>query len=133
FALQLGLAALWRSWGVAPDAAVGHSVGEVAAACFAGALTLPDAVRVIYHRSRLMQRATGKGKMAAVALDPAEAAEVLAGYEDRLALAAHNGPRACVISGEGAALDEVVEGLRGRGVECQPLRVNYAFHSPQMR
>ncbi|MET0650562.1 MAG: type I polyketide synthase [Pyrinomonadaceae bacterium] len=133
FALQLGLAALWRSWGVEPEAAVGHSVGEVAAACFAGALTLADAARVVYHRSRLQQRATGKGRMAAVALDPPEVAEALAGYAERLALAAHNGPRACVISGDGEALDEVLEALRGRGVECQPLRVNYAFHSPQMR
>ncbi|HEU4594643.1 MAG TPA: type I polyketide synthase, partial [Pyrinomonadaceae bacterium] len=86
FALQVGLAALWRSWGVEPDALVGHSVGEVAAAHVAGVLSLTDAVRVIFHRSRLMQRVTGAGKMAAVELDHAEAVRHLADYEGRLAV-----------------------------------------------
>jgi len=132
FALQVGLAALWRSWGIEPDAVIGHSVGEVAAAHVAGVLSLADAVDVIFHRSRLMQRATGEGKMAAVELDSEEAARAIAGYEGRLAVAAHNGPRSCVLSGESRALGEVLEHLRGRGIHYQLLRVNYAFHSPQM-
>jgi myxalamid-type polyketide synthase MxaD len=132
FALQIGLAALWRAWGIKPEAVVGHSIGEVAACYVAGALSLEDAVRVVFHRSRLMQRATGKGKMAAVALHPEEVAPFLAGYEDRVNVASHNSPRACVISGETAALDEVAGALRKQGIQVQELRVDYAFHSRQM-
>ncbi|HKV37012.1 MAG TPA: type I polyketide synthase, partial [Pyrinomonadaceae bacterium] len=132
FALQVGLAALWQAWGVKPDAVAGHSIGEVAAVYVAGALSLEDAVRVVFHRSRLMQRATGKGKMAAVALPPNEVAPFLAGYEKRVNVAAHNAPCSCVISGETAALDEVAGALRTQGIQVQELRVDYAFHSRQM-
>src|SRR5581483_12208808 len=104
FALQVALAALWRSWGIVPDAVVGHSVGEIAAAQVAGALTLEDAVRVVYHRGRLMQQATGRGKMAQVELPLEEAERAIAGYGDRLSIAALNGPRTTVLSGEPAAL-----------------------------
>lgn len=133
FALQVGLAALWRAWGVEPEAVVGHSVGEVAAAHVAGALSLEDAVRVVFHRSRLMQRATGKGRMAAAALSPEEAAHFIAGYDGRLSVATHNAPRSCVLSGESAALGEVVQTLRRQGIQVQELRVDYAFHSRQMK
>ncbi|NUO83288.1 acyltransferase domain-containing protein, partial [candidate division KSB1 bacterium] len=68
FALQIGLAAMWKSWGVEPDSVLGHSMGEAAAAFVAGALSLDDAVKVIHHRSRLMQRATGTGQMVSVSL-----------------------------------------------------------------
>lgn len=132
FALQVGLAVLWRAWGIKPEAVVGHSIGEVAALYVAGALSLEDAVSVVFHRSRLMQRATGKGKMAAVALHPEEVAPFLTGYEDRVNVASHNSPRACVISGESAALDEVAGALRKQGIQVQELRVDYAFHSRQM-
>lgn len=132
FALQVGLAALWRAWGIKPDAVVGHSIGEVAAAYAAGIFTLEDAVRVVFHRSRLMQRATGKGKMAAVALHPEKVAPFLAGYEDRVNVAAHNAPGSCVISGESASVDHVVGALRKREIQVQELRVDYAFHSRQM-
>lgn len=132
FALQVGLAALWRVWGIKPEAVVGHSVGEVAAVYVAGALSLEDAVRVVFHRSRLMQRATGKGKMAAVALHPEQVVPYLAGYENRVNVATHNSPRSCVISGESVALDEVADHLRKQGIQVQELRVDYAFHSRQM-
>lgn len=132
FALQIGLAALWRAWGIKPEAVVGHSSGEVAAMYVAGAFSLEDAVRVVFHRSRLMQRATGKGKMAAVALLPEEVAPFLSGYGNRVNVAAHNAPRSCVISGESAALDEVIGALRKQEIQVQELRVDYAFHSRQM-
>lgn len=132
FALQIGLAALWRAWGIKPDAVVGHSIGEVAAVHVAGGFSLEDAVRVVFHRSRLMQRATGKGKMAAVALHPGKVAPFLAGYEDRVNVAAHNAPGSCVISGESAALEEVAGALRKQEIQVQELRVDYAFHSRQM-
>ena len=132
FALQVGLAALWRSWGTVPDAVVGHSVGEVAAAHVAGALSLEAALTVVYHRGRLMERGTGKGKMASVELPLAEAESVLQNYKDRLAIAAINSPTTTVLSGESAALEEVLQSLQQRKVICRMLPVNYAFHSPQM-
>ena len=132
FALQVGLAAMWRAWGMAPSAVVGHSLGEIAAAHVAGALSLEEAVRVVVHRGRIMQQATGRGKMAAVDLSPEEAARAIAGYRDRLAVGAVNAPTSTVLSGDATALDAVVADLAGRGVRCQPLPVNYAFHSHQM-
>ncbi|WP_437338830.1 type I polyketide synthase [Sorangium sp. So ce394] len=132
FAVQLGLMELLVSWGVEPELLLGHSLGEVAAACAAGALTLDDALVVVHHRSRLLQRATGLGAMAAVELAPEEAARAIAGHEGRVAIAAVNDPGSVVLSGETAALEEVLRALRGRGVEARSLPVRYAFHSPQV-
>ncbi len=132
FTLQVALASLWRSWGIAPVALLGHSVGEIAAAHVAGALTLEDAVRVAVHRGRVMQRATGKGRMAAVELPRDAAARVIAGHADTLAVAAVNGPRSVVLSGDPGVLAQVLERLREEGVAQRMLPVDYAFHSPQM-
>jgi acyl transferase domain-containing protein/NADPH:quinone reductase-like Zn-dependent oxidoreductase len=132
FAIEVGLAALWKSWGISPDCVIGHSVGEIAALHVAGALDLPEAMRVVFHRARIMQRATGNGRMAAVSLDEEEAARIVAPYGSRLDIGASNGPRSVVLSGETAALDEVVASLQKRDVNCRMLPVNYAFHSAQM-
>ncbi|HEX6828088.1 MAG TPA: polyketide synthase dehydratase domain-containing protein, partial [Burkholderiales bacterium] len=98
----------------------------------AGALSLEEAVRLVCCRGQVMQKATGLGKMAAVALSAEEAAQALRGYEGRLAIAAVNDPGSVVLSGDSRALAEVMEGLQQRGVHCRMLRVDYAFHSPQM-
>jgi acyl transferase domain-containing protein/NADPH:quinone reductase-like Zn-dependent oxidoreductase/short-subunit dehydrogenase/acyl carrier protein len=132
FALQAGLVALWRSWGIRPDAVVGHSVGEIAAAYAASGLSLADAVGIALHRGRLMHEMAGRGRMWAVELTPDDARKALRGYEERLALAAVNGPASVVLSGEPQALGEVVGVLEARGVTCRELPVDYAFHSPQM-
>jgi acyl transferase domain-containing protein/acyl carrier protein len=134
FALQVALAQLWRSWGIEPNAVVGHSLGEVAAAHIAGVLSLEDAVQLICDRGRLMQRATGNGKMAAVELSAAETERLLRGYEDRLAIAAINSPTSTVVSGEPAALESFLQALQQEqpDVFCKELPVNYAFHSSQM-
>ncbi|MEQ9363719.1 MAG: SDR family NAD(P)-dependent oxidoreductase, partial [Leptospirales bacterium] len=132
FALQMALTDLWRARGVRPGAVVGHSVGEVAAACASGILTRAEAVRVIYHRARFMQEATGLGKMAAVELPAARMKPYLKGLEGRLELGAINGPTSSVLSGEEAALKEVLARLEKEGVHTKLLPVNYAFHSPQM-
>ena len=134
FALQAGLAAQWQAWGVKPTAVVGHSVGEIAAAYVAGVLTLEDAVRVAYHRGRLMQAATGHGQMASVELAEAEAQQLLndRGWGDRLSVAAVNTPTSVVISGESVALADLLSLLQARGVGTRMLPVQYAFHSPQM-
>jgi acyl transferase domain-containing protein/NADPH:quinone reductase-like Zn-dependent oxidoreductase/acyl carrier protein len=132
FALQVALAALWRSWGIAPAAVVGHSVGEIAALHVAGVLSLPDAVRVVAERGKIMQAATGLGRMAQVALDEAGAAEAVRPSGGRLSVAALNGPRSAVLSGDTAALEETLAALAARGVSHQLLPVRYAFHSAQM-
>ncbi|NTX34336.1 SDR family NAD(P)-dependent oxidoreductase [Myxococcus sp. CA033] len=132
FAIQVALAAAWRALGVVPVAVVGHSVGEIAAAHVAGALSLAEAARLVAHRSRIMQRVTGQGRMASVELSPEEAERELTRYAGRLSVGAINDARAVVLSGEPAALGEVLEALRARGVSTRDLGVNYAFHSQQM-
>jgi myxalamid-type polyketide synthase MxaD len=132
FAIQVALAALWRSWGIEPDAVVGHSMGEIAAAHVAGALRLEDAVCVICRRSRLLRRASGRGEMAMAELTFEEAVAALRGYEDRLSVAASNSHRSIVLAGDPAALGEVLAALEARGVFCRRVKVDVASHSPQM-
>lgn len=133
FTIQVALAALWRSWGIIPKAVVGHSLGEVAAAYVADILSLSDAVQIVFHRSRLMQQATGEGKMAAVGLSEAEALDLLAGYEEHVSIAAINSPNSVVLSGENQAIAQVIQALELRGeIFCRQLNVNCAFHSSQM-
>jgi acyl transferase domain-containing protein/NADPH:quinone reductase-like Zn-dependent oxidoreductase/acyl carrier protein len=132
FALQVGLVELWRAWGLQPDAVAGHSVGEVAAAYAAGALTLESAVQVIYHRSRTQEQTAGTGKMAAAELDAEQAKKAIAGYGGRLCIAAYNAPTSVTLSGDSDALDELAQSLAQRNFYCRPLRLQYAFHSQHM-
>ena len=132
FAIEVALAALWRSWGVVPDAVVGHSMGEVAAAHVAGALGLADAAQIICRRSRLLRRLRGRGAMALVELPFAQAVQALAGVDDRLSVAVSNGPRSTVLSGDPQAMDEVLARLSSEGIFCRRVKVDVASHSPQM-
>jgi acyl transferase domain-containing protein/NADPH:quinone reductase-like Zn-dependent oxidoreductase/NAD(P)-dependent dehydrogenase (short-subunit alcohol dehydrogenase family) len=132
FAIQVALAELWRSWGVVPSAVVGHSMGEVAAACIAGALCLDDAVRVICTRARLLRRVRGQGAMVVVELSVEEATAAIAPYADRLAVAVSNSARSTVIAGDPPAIDAVMAALHARGVFCRLVKVDVASHSPQV-
>jgi myxalamid-type polyketide synthase MxaE and MxaD len=132
FAVQVSLATLWRAWGIEPAAVVGQSMGEIAAAQVAGAVSLEDAVKIICRRSRLLQRVSGKGSMAAVELSLEEAQAALVGYENRLSVAVSNSPTSTVIAGETGALEELLQTLEARGVFCRLVKVNIASHSPQM-
>jgi len=132
FSLQVALAALWRSWGVEPSAVIGHSMGEVAAACVAGALTIDDAARVICRRSLLLRRTSGTGAMAVVGLSFDKAADAIDAFKDQLSIAVSNSPRSTVISGDPGALDEVLAQLERRDVFCRRVNVDVASHSPQM-
>ena len=132
FAMSIALAEVWRSRGVEPWAILGHSMGEVAAACLAGALPLEDAIRVIFHRGRLMQTVSGIGRMAAVELPLADTQELLRAYEGRLAVAANNSATGCAISGDPDAIREVIKRLDERGVFARELRIDLAAHSPHM-
>ena len=132
FSIQVSLAALWRSWGIVPDAVVGHSMGEVAATHVAGALSLDDAARIICRRSILLRRTSGKGAMAVVELSIAEAEKAITGYEDKLSIAVSNSSRSTVLSGDPRALDEVIAQLEQKEVFCRRIKVDVASHSPQM-
>jgi candicidin polyketide synthase FscB len=136
FAVQVALVKLLAECGVTPDAVTGHSVGEVAAAHVAGVLSLEDACTLVAARAALMQSLPGGGAMYAVAA-PEEVvapvmAEMLAGVDGEVALAAVNGPASVVVSGSAAAAGRVAEVLAGRGVRVRRLRVSDGFHSPLM-
>jgi amino acid adenylation domain-containing protein/non-ribosomal peptide synthase protein (TIGR01720 family) len=132
FAIQAALAKLWQSWGVVPDAVVGHSVGEVAAGYLAGVFTLEEAVRVIFHRGRCMDFAPGSGKMLAVGLGLEDAQRLIELYGDQVSIAAVNSPTSLTLSGDAGILDAVAARLQKQDVFCRFLQVQYAFHSAQM-
>ncbi|WP_375772902.1 SDR family NAD(P)-dependent oxidoreductase [Archangium gephyra] len=127
-AIQIALAALWRSWGVEPAVVVGQSMGEVSAACVAGALSLEDAARVITARSRLVKQLRG-GAMASVEL-PASKLEGTLG--EGLGVAAINGPTSTLVAGRSDAIERLVTEMAGRGVFCRKVKVDYASHSPEV-
>ena len=132
FALQVGLAALWRSWGVEPAAVLGHSAGEMAAAYISGALSLEDAVRVVFHRSRLQHRVAGQGAMLAVGLSSDEALRLVERHPRAISIAAINGARSVTLSGDAAALAEIDKALNGEDVFSRLLQVDVPYHSPKM-
>jgi acyl transferase domain-containing protein/NADPH:quinone reductase-like Zn-dependent oxidoreductase/acyl carrier protein len=132
FAVQVALARLWESWGVRPDAVVGHSIGELAALHVAGVLSLDDAVRIVWHRGRIMQRATGNGRMTAAGLTAEEGEALAREIGPALSLAAINGPRSVVLAGTPEAVEAATAKLDARGVQHRALPVSYAFHSAQM-
>jgi acyl transferase domain-containing protein len=132
FALQAALTALFRSWGIEPEALLGHSAGEVAAAHAAGVLSFEDALRVGVERGRLMQSAAGRGAMAAIELAVGEVERLLAAHGGRLEVACVNSPTSTVISGEPGPLEAFLGSLDLQGVPCKRLNAGFAFHSRQM-
>jgi acyl transferase domain-containing protein/thioesterase domain-containing protein/threonine dehydrogenase-like Zn-dependent dehydrogenase/NADP-dependent 3-hydroxy acid dehydrogenase YdfG len=132
FVEQVGLTALWRSWGLQPDAIIGHSVGEVAAAWASGAMTLEDACQVIAFRSRCMQEAVRGGKMLAVMMSLEDAQQLVAPYRGQISIAAINGPRQITLSGRSEPVTRLSEQLERDGLWHRALRVSHAFHSADM-
>ncbi|GAA2992219.1 hypothetical protein GCM10010483_40970 [Actinokineospora diospyrosa] len=132
FAMLVSLAELWRSRGVEPVAVVGHSQGEVAAACVAGALSLADAAKVVALRSRALVPLAGSGGMAVTSMTAEDARLRLRRWGGRLVIAAVNGPNTVVVSGDTASLDEWVTGCEADGVWVRRVAVDYAAHSPQV-
>ncbi|MFG3282503.1 type I polyketide synthase [Streptomyces sp. NPDC048111] len=130
FAVMVSLAALWRSWGVTPTAVVGHSQGEIAAACVSGALSLDDAARVVALRSAVIgRRLAGRGAMASVALPAAAVAERLRGRFAGVEIAVVNAPSATVVCGDPALLDALAADLEREDVRVRRIDVDYASHS----
>lgn len=137
FAIQVALAAQLESWGIRPDAVIGHSAGEVAAHHLAGLLTFEQAVEVIYHRSRLQQRTTGLGRMLAVGLG----ADVLMQTLDdkardeigrRVSIAAINSPSAVTIAGDSDVLDDIAGQLEDAEIFNRFLTVQVPYHTHYM-
>lgn len=130
FAVQVATAHWLWSLGLRPEAVVGHSLGEVAAAHVAGALTLEDAARVVAVRSRLLAKAGGGGAMATVNLDRHTVARRCEQVPGTVVVAAHSAPRQTVVTGESEATRALVSALEAEGVRCRLIRINAASHSP---
>lgn len=136
FAIQAALTEVWRDLGVTPQAAVGHSAGEIAAAYAAGSLSLEDGLRVTYWRCWLMQRTVGHGAMLAAGLSPAAAEtlirETLNGSVDQVGIAAINSPQSVTLAGDPGALKQVAAQLEAKGLFNAFLKLEVAYHSYQM-
>lgn len=132
FALEYALCQLWESWGVKPWAVLGHSVGELAAACVAGALSLDDALALVATRGRLMQDLPRNGTMMSMRCGVAQVREAAAAHGDRVSIAAINGPQSTVVSGEREAVHAVGAALKQIGIQVRELTVSHAFHSALM-
>jgi amino acid adenylation domain-containing protein/non-ribosomal peptide synthase protein (TIGR01720 family) len=130
FALEYALAKLWESWGITPDVVLGHSVGEYAAACFAGVFSLQDGLTLMAERGRRMQALPAGGMMAVVMAPPERILPLVERYPQHLAVAAFNGPENVVLSGHQDVLLTVLQKLEASGFNTQRLTVSHAFHSP---
>ena len=133
FAVQVALASLWNAWGVKPDAVIGHSMGEVAAAHIAGALSLDDATRVICARAQLLRRASGRGAMLTAEISPTEARRIVDGTNRDVAIAATNSHQTTVLSGDRELLADLMDELQLQDRFCRWVNVDVAAHGPQMR
>ncbi|MFD6797116.1 type I polyketide synthase [Streptomyces cyaneofuscatus] len=132
FAMYVGLAAMWRAWGVEPEAVVGHSQGEVAAAVVSGALSLADGARIVALRARAVRDHAPDGAMGLVERPVGDVTEELAAYGDALSVAVVNTARSTVVAGDAEALDRFLGRMEATGAYCQRVDVDYASHSPHM-
>ncbi|MFB1483786.1 type I polyketide synthase [Corallococcus sp. RDP092CA] len=131
FAFEYALAELWRSWGVVPSAVLGHSVGEYVAACVAGVFSLEDGLRLIAGRARLMGELPRDGEMVSVQASVEELTPRLAPHAHAVSIAAINGPRSVVVSGEREVVRALAAQWESEGVRTRRLEVSHAFHSPR--
>ncbi|BBJ38461.1 hypothetical protein SSPO_011790 [Streptomyces antimycoticus] len=130
FAVMVSLARLWRSVGVLPDAVMGHSQGEIAAACVAGALSLEDAAKVVALRSRVIAAGlAGRGGLVSIGLPIDQVRERIAAWNGAVSVAAVNGPGSVVVAGDAKALDELFAAFDGEEVRVRRVAIDYASHS----
>jgi acyl transferase domain-containing protein/NADP-dependent 3-hydroxy acid dehydrogenase YdfG len=132
FAMMVALAEVWRGYGVEPAAVLGHSLGEIAAACVAGALSLPDGARIVALWSKLQATLAGHGEMASIPLPVEQVRPWLDRWPGRLGIAAVNGPRWVVVSGDSEPVRQLVDELCAQGVRARLIAVGLAAHSPQI-
>src|SRR3984893_9321696 len=134
FAMQMALAALWKSWGVQPAAVVGHSVGEDAARCVAGILSLEQAAKIIVLRGRFMHEcAPSGGSMLAVGMNADESRAVIARHDCTVSIAAFNGPRSLTLSGLKTSLEVIAAELESQGIFARFMQSGYPFHHAMMQ
>lgn len=132
FVIEYALATLWMEWGIRPAALIGHSIGEIAAACIAGVFPLEDALMIVARRGKLMQ-GMPPGSMLSVPLPEDKVTALLDGWRDTLSLAAVNGPSACVVAGPADAVEAFSDRIFAEHeVDCQRLQTSHAFHSRMM-
>ncbi|MEU6162048.1 type I polyketide synthase [Streptomyces sp. NPDC047130] len=133
WAMMVSLARLWEHFGVRPAVLLGHSQGEIAAACAAGALSLEDAAAVVALRAQAIRRGlAGRGGMVSLVCSRAEARQLTERWPGRLSVAAANGPRNTVVSGDPEALAELTAHCDSTGVRAKRIPVDYASHSAQV-
>jgi len=132
FAVEYALARAWQQWGVQPAAVIGHSLGEFVAACIAGVMELPDALRLVAARGRAMQSLAHDGAMLAVSASETAVRDAVAGCGGRVSIGAVNAPARVVLSGVRADLERLRAQFTAAGVTCSFLQVSHAFHSPLM-
>ncbi|MBC6366466.1 type I polyketide synthase [Algoriphagus sp. AK58] len=132
FAIQVALAKLWKDWGVSPDAVIGHSMGEVAAAHFSGILSLKDAIRIICIRSERLKKLKGQGAMLATDLSLDQALDYVRSHENSISIAAFNSPTSTVLSGNPKILESIKNSLEIQNRFCRWVKVDVASHSPQL-
>ncbi|MDZ8033648.1 SDR family NAD(P)-dependent oxidoreductase [Nostoc sp. DedSLP04] len=133
FALEYALYQLWQSWGITPDAVMGHSVGEYVAACVAGVFNLEDGLKLIAARGRLMQQLPTEGMMVALLAPVAQVTEAISHYLEPVSIAAINSPQSTVVSGQTGVVLAIVNELEKLGIKSKQLQVSHAFHSPLMK
>jgi acyl transferase domain-containing protein/acyl-CoA synthetase (AMP-forming)/AMP-acid ligase II/acyl carrier protein len=132
FALEYALAELWKSWGITPEIVMGHSVGEYVAACVAGMFSLEDGLKLISARGRLMQALPQPGAMVVVFAEPDALKPFIEPVKQCVSIAAINGPKNTVLSGDPTELQTIVQQLEAAGITTHPMAVSHAFHSPLM-
>jgi acyl transferase domain-containing protein/acyl carrier protein len=128
WAVMVSLAAVWEAFGVVPAAVVGHSQGEIAAACVAGALSLSDGAKVVAVRSQALLGLSGRGGMVSVPLPATDVEGLLSVFNGALSIAALNGPSSTVVSGDTAALDQLLARCEADGIRAKRIAVDYASH-----
>jgi acyl transferase domain-containing protein/NADPH:quinone reductase-like Zn-dependent oxidoreductase/SAM-dependent methyltransferase/acyl carrier protein len=134
FAMQVGLAELWKSWGVHPSAVLGHSVSEIAAACVAGLFSLEQGARITALRARFMEGcARGEGRMLAVGLGEEEAQSLIDKHDRTVSIAAFNGPRSLTLAGPRHSIEAIFSELETQGVFARLVRVDHPFHHAMMQ
>jgi acyl transferase domain-containing protein len=132
FTFQVAMARLWMSFGITPHAVIGHSMGEVAAAHIAGALTLEDAARIICERSQLAQRLNGRGAMLMVDAAKDQIVQVLGAHVEKIDFAAFNGPRSTVLSGPSDAIAQAAQLIEAQQIFSRQVKVRFASHSREI-
>ena len=134
FAMQVGLAELWKSWGVQPAAVAGHSVSEIAAACVAGLFSLEQGARITALRAQFMEScARGEGRMLAVGLDEEEAQALINKHDRTVSIAAFNGPRSLTLAGPRQSIEAIFAELEPQGVFARIVGVDHPFHHAMMQ